>query len=201
MQKSHGPDCPVAGARVFQRHASSRRVCTSSTSTPGTKVSNLSRFNTQFAPIVMESGWEGREVEGGVVLQTRCNDEMFIHDAARDAPNYGGRVPVDTDSQLCTCVQGPKNHTLRVRALQLRNQRTYCTPNHSAPVVAHKEHATTRTVRAQLSPPRLHSRTAGAQRGHRPPCSATVECPRPNEKFGPWNLPLRHDVEVNLLDL
>ena len=31
-----------------------------------------------------------------VVVQTRCNDEMFIHDAARDAPNYGGRVPVDT---------------------------------------------------------------------------------------------------------
>ena len=31
-----------------------------------------------------------------VVVQTRCNDEMFIHDAARDAPIYGGRVPVDT---------------------------------------------------------------------------------------------------------
>ena len=31
-----------------------------------------------------------------VVVQTRCNDEMFIHDAARDAPNYGGPVPVDT---------------------------------------------------------------------------------------------------------
>ena len=31
-----------------------------------------------------------------VVVQTRCNDEMFVHDAARDAPSYGGRVPVDT---------------------------------------------------------------------------------------------------------
>ena len=31
-----------------------------------------------------------------VVVQTRCNDEMFVHDAARDAPNYGSRVPVDT---------------------------------------------------------------------------------------------------------
>ena len=41
-----------------------------------------------------------------VVVQTRCNDEMFIHDAARDAPNYGGRVPVDTTTALYLCT-GP----------------------------------------------------------------------------------------------
>ena len=38
VQKSHGPDSPLAGTRVFLRHASSRRVCSSPTSTPGTKL-------------------------------------------------------------------------------------------------------------------------------------------------------------------
>ena len=38
-----------------RRHASSKRVCKRSTSIPGTKLLNLSRFNTQFAPIVMEA--------------------------------------------------------------------------------------------------------------------------------------------------
>ena len=28
-----------------------------------------------------------------------------------DAPNYGGRVPVDTTPRPCTCVQGPKKYT------------------------------------------------------------------------------------------
>ena len=46
----------------------------------------LSRANTETQQVVVVV----------VVVQTRCNDEMFIHDAARDAPDYGGHVPVDT---------------------------------------------------------------------------------------------------------
>ena len=47
VQKSHGPDCPVAGARVFLRHAPSTRVCNSSTSAPVKPI--------HFAPIVIEA--------------------------------------------------------------------------------------------------------------------------------------------------
>ena len=44
-----------------------------------------------------------------VVVQTRCNDEVFIHDAARDAPNYGGRVPVDTTACPVPMHRAPKS--------------------------------------------------------------------------------------------
>ena len=44
-----------------------------------------------------------------VVVQTRCNDEMFIHDAARNAPNYGGRVPVDTTPGPVPVYRASKN--------------------------------------------------------------------------------------------
>ena len=44
-----------------------------------------------------------------VVVRTGVQRRMFIHDDARDAPNYGGRVPVDYDPRPCTCVQRPEN--------------------------------------------------------------------------------------------
>ena len=127
-------------------------------------------------------------------MQTSCNDEMFIHDAARDAPNHGGPVPV---------YRALKISTHRVRALQLRDQRSFCTPNHSAPVVVHNGHATTGPEFSELHLWELNCLLqvcTREQQGHRPPCSATVDCPWSNEQFGPWNLPLRHDGEVNLLD-
>ena len=31
-----------------------------------------------------------------VVVLTRCMTQMSIHESQRDAPNHGGRVPVDT---------------------------------------------------------------------------------------------------------
>ena len=54
-QKSPGPDCPVAGTRVILRHASTKRVCSRSTSILRTKLLDFSRFNTQFSQIVMEA--------------------------------------------------------------------------------------------------------------------------------------------------
>ena len=77
----------------------------------------------------------------------------------------------------------------------------------NTPVVAHKRHATTvqNSTSCNCGSSAVSSTSAlensrTAQQGHRPPCSATVECPWSDERFGPWNLPLRHDGEVNLLD-
>ena len=47
-----------------------------------------------------------------VVMQTRCDDEMFIHDAARDAPNYGDRVPVDTTPGPVPVYKALKSHPI-----------------------------------------------------------------------------------------
>ena len=41
-----------------------------------------------------------------VVVRTGVQRRMFIHDDARDVPNYGGRVPVDTTPALHLCA-GP----------------------------------------------------------------------------------------------
>ena len=48
VQRSQGPDCPVAGTRNFFRHTSFKRGCSRSTSE--TKLLSLSLFRTQFAP-------------------------------------------------------------------------------------------------------------------------------------------------------
>ena len=47
-------------------------------------------------------GWVGGVV---VVVLTSCIDDVSA--TKRQAPNYGGRVPVDTPPWPCTCVEGP----------------------------------------------------------------------------------------------
>ena len=44
-----------------------------------------------------------------VVVRTRVYDNRVCPGTPTDAPNYGGRVPVDTTPGPCTCVQHPKN--------------------------------------------------------------------------------------------
>ena len=46
---------PRGWCRAFLRHASSRSVCSISTSTFGENILNLSRFSTQVVPIVKEA--------------------------------------------------------------------------------------------------------------------------------------------------
>ena len=144
-----------------------------------------------------------------VVVQTRCNDEMFIHDAARDAPNYGGHVPVDTTpgpvpvyraqkkspltvSEHCNCGTNAVSSLRTTRHLLLH------TTGMQQPVLSS---TSCNCGSSTVSSTSALENCRTAQQGHRPPCSATVECPWSNEQFGPWNLPLRHDGEVNLLGL
>ena len=114
-----------------------------------------------------------------VVVQTRCKDEMFIHDAARDAPNYGGRVPGPVPEY-----RAQKNPPLTMSEhCNCGTTAVFCTPNYTAAVVAHNGHATTSPEfnRLQLwelgclsTSARENCRTCKtAQQGHRPPCSAT----------------------------
>ena len=135
------------------------------------------------------------------------------------APNYGSRVPVDTapgpvpvyraqkiypTSQLAgptagTCRCGKTATSTNVDELRHVIDNT--------PVVAQNGHATTvqNSTSCNCGSSAVPSTSAEncrtAQQGQRPPCSATVECPWSDEQFGPWNLPLRHDGEMNLLDL
>ena len=77
-----------------------------------------------------------------VVVHTRCNDETFIHDAARDAPNYGDRVPVDTTPGPVPVYRALKKNNMSEHC-NCGTTAVICTPNHTAAVVAHNGHATT----------------------------------------------------------
>ena len=98
MQKSHGPDCLVGGARALLRYASSRRVCNSSTLACGAKLFNLSRFNTQFVPVVIEATCDNTGKQPGSALFTET------------------RIPVDTHLMSnCPFVRPALSHIAGVR--------------------------------------------------------------------------------------
>ena len=144
------------------------------------------------------------------MVQTRFYDEMFIHDAARDAPNYGSRVPVDTTPDPVPVYRAPKNSShspcqsaatagqTQFSALRTTRHLLLHTTGMQQPVLSSTGcNCGSSTVSSTSA--LVNCRTA--QQGHRPPCSATVECPWSNEQFGPWNLPLRYNGEESVLDL
>ena len=142
-------------------------------------------------------------------MQTRCNDEMFIHDAARDAPNYGDRVPVDTTPGPVPMYRAPKNPHSPSQSAATAGQTQFSALRTSRHLLLHTtgmQQPVLSSTGCNCGSSTVSSTSAlencgTAQQRHRPPCSATVECPWSNGQFGPWNLPLRHDGEENLLDL
>ena len=115
-----------------------------------------------------------------------------------DAPCFGCRVPVDTapgpvpvykvlknpHSQCqSTATAGPPQFS----ALRTTRQLSLHTTGVQQPVLS----SINCNCGSSAVSPRLHARTAGPH----------WECRWSNEQCGPWNLPLRHDGEENLLNL
>ena len=97
-----------------------------------------------------------------VVVRTLCNDAMFLHDAARDAPNYGGRVPVDTapgPAPVCRALKNSSHHLLitTMSCPMSARQRACRQPCPGAPETT--IFSTVATVRSRLAPPRRHQET------------------------------------------
>ena len=67
-----------------------------------------------------------------------CSAHVSVDMNARDAPNYGGHVPVDMAPRPCTCVQSPKKSPFTVSEhCNCEGFALFCTLNHPATVVAH----------------------------------------------------------------
>ena len=60
-----------------------------------------------------------------------------------DAPNYGGRVPVDTAPGPVPVYRALKIPLTMSEHCNCGTNAVFCTPNHTAPVIAHNGHAIT----------------------------------------------------------
>ena len=109
-----------------------------------------------------------------VVVQTRCNDEMFVHDAARDAPDYGGRVHRDTAPSpvpVCRALKNPHSPSQSAAtagqtlfsALRTTLQLSLHTTGMQQPVLSSIDC----NCGSSAVSPHLHARTAGPVRPHK----------------------------------